>query len=123
MKYNPDNTTESKNFTITSDNESIIAVNGDTIQGLKEGKTTITVTTETGKTVSKEVTVIKEPEFLKGDLDRNRVVDANDASIALELYKAENATEEDIMIGDMDENGLIDANDASMILETYKINN
>ena len=123
LKYNPDNTTESKNFTITSDNESIIAVNGDTIQGLKEGKTTITVTTETGKTVSKEVTVIKEPEFLKGDLDRNRVVDANDASIALELYKAENATEEDIMIGDMDENGLIDANDASMILETYKINN
>ena len=58
---------------------------------------------------------------LKGDLDRNNVVDANDASIALEIYKAENATQDDIQIGDMDNNGLIDANDASLILEYFKI--
>lgn len=60
---------------------------------------------------------------LKGDLDKNGVVDANDASIALELYKSQNATAEDILIGDMDENNLIDANDASLILEVYKTNN
>ena len=58
--------------------------------------------------------------YLKGDLDKNGVVDANDASVALELYKAQNATAEDIAIGDMDENNLIDANDASLILEYYK---
>lgn len=62
-------------------------------------------------------------QYKKGDLDRNNVIDANDASIALELYKAENATAQDIQIGDMDENGLIDANDASLILELYKTNN
>lgn len=61
--------------------------------------------------------------FLKGDLDRNNVVDANDASIALELYKAEHWTQEDIKYGDMDNNNLIDANDASLILEVYKSNN
>lgn len=59
---------------------------------------------------------------LKGDLDRNGVVDANDASVALEIYKAENATLEDILIGDMDDNDLIDSNDASLILELYKTN-
>ena len=56
----------------------------------------------------------------KGDLDRNGVVDANDASVALELFKSQNATAEDVRIGDMDENNLIDANDASLILEYYK---
>lgn len=60
---------------------------------------------------------------IKGDLDKNNVVDANDASIALEIFKAENATAEDITIGDMDGNNLIDANDASLILELYKTNN
>lgn len=58
--------------------------------------------------------------ILKGDLDGNNVVDANDASVALELYKAQNATAEDIAIGDMDNNNLIDANDASLILEYFK---
>ena len=61
--------------------------------------------------------------YIKGDLDRNGVVDANDASIALELYKAQNALMEDIIIGDLDNNNLIDANDASLILEVYKTNN
>lgn len=60
---------------------------------------------------------------IKGDLDRNGVVDANDASIALELYKAQNALMEDIIVGDLDNNNLIDANDASLILELYKTNN
>ncbi len=59
-------------------------------------------------------------KYPKGDLDRNYVVDANDASVALELYKSQSATDEDIAIGDMDENNLIDANDASLILEYYK---
>lgn len=66
---------------------------------------------------------IMDIQYIQGDLDRNSVVDANDASIALEIFKAENATTEDIAIGDMDGNNLIDANDASLILELYKTNN
>ena len=62
-------------------------------------------------------------DFLKGDLDKNGIVDANDAAVALDLYKYNNATEEDLKIGDMDENGLIDANDASLILDVYKYGN
>ena len=59
-------------------------------------------------------------DFLKGDLDRNGVITANDASMALDLYKNGNATDEDIKIGDMDNSGTITANDASMILDMYK---
>ena len=62
-------------------------------------------------------------DYVEGDLDRNGVVDANDASIALELYKAASASKNDITIGDMDHNNIIDANDASLILELYKNNN
>lgn len=61
--------------------------------------------------------------FLKGDIDRNGVVDANDASLALEKYKINEWSQDDLKYGDMDENGLIDANDASLILEVYKTNN
>ena len=66
------------------------------------------------------VNIGENNQVLKGDLDKNNVVDANDASVALELYKAQSATQEDILIGDMDDNDLIDANDASLILEYYK---
>lgn len=61
--------------------------------------------------------------FLKGDIDRNGVVDANDASLALEKYKINEWSQDDLKYGDMDENNLIDANDASLILEVYKTNN
>lgn len=61
-------------------------------------------------------------DYIKGDLDKNGVVDANDASIALELFKSEKIQALDIKIGDMDGNNLLDANDASLILELYKTN-
>lgn len=83
----------------------------------KNGKVT-SLNTSATKTI--ELIYTKPPEYMKGDLDKNKVVDANDASVALELYKSQNATREDIKIGDMDENDLIDANDASLILEYYK---
>ena len=63
---------------------------------------------------------LENGSYIKGDLDGNNVVDANDASVVLELYKAQNATAENIQVGDMDNNGLIDANDASLILEYFK---
>ena len=59
-------------------------------------------------------------QIKKGDLDRNGVITANDASIVLDLYKNGNATKEDILIGDMDNSGTLTANDASMILDIYK---
>ena len=59
-------------------------------------------------------------DVLKGDLDRNGAVNANDAAVALDLYKYGNATDEDMQIGDMNEDGVINANDAALILDVYK---
>lgn len=59
----------------------------------------------------------------KGDLDENDVVNANDAAIALDIYKNGNATEDQLLIGDLDKNGVINANDAALILDMYKNGN
>ena len=75
------------------------------------------------KSISVKVKSVNDPDYLKGDLDRNGIVDANDAAVARDLYKYNNPTYEELLIGDMDENGLIDANDASLILDVYKYGN
>lgn len=72
------------------------------------------------QTISK--TIIVGSGVLKGDVDNNGSIDANDASIILELYKSGQATAEQIKYADMDSNGILDANDASLILELYKVN-
>ncbi len=84
------------------------------------GKTTITITSSNNKKVEVEVNVIK---YQKGDLDKNNIVNANDAAIALDLYKYGNVSEEELQIGDMDNNGIINANDAALILDIYKYGN
>jgi len=63
-----------------------------------------------------------EPSYKKGDINKDGLVDSADAAIALNLYKYNNATTEDIQIGDMDENGMIDSADAAMILNVFKYN-
>ena len=93
------------------------------------GFTTISVTAKIhniyeDRTITKSINLtvnsIYKPAYLKGDLDRNGIVDSNDASYALYLYKTGNYSSEDIMIGDMDGNNIIDSNDASEILKLYK---
>lgn len=74
-------------------------------------------------TVSFEISNTDTNDVILGDLDDNGIVNANDASIALDLYKYNNATEEQLDIADIDKNGIIDANDASLILDIYKYGN
>lgn len=90
------------------------------ITAKRPGKTTVTVTIQ-GITRTSNVTVTGDPVFDMGDLDRNGIIDANDAAYALELYKNGYWTDEDLQIGDLDENEIIDSNDASLILELYKL--
>lgn len=68
--------------------------------------------------VYKKITIGKG--YTKGDLSGDGLVDSADAAIALNLYKYNNANEDDITVGDMDNNGMIDSADAAMILNAYK---
>lgn len=59
-------------------------------------------------------------DYLKGDMNGDGKINAQDASIVLDKYKYDNATQEDIKIGDMDNNGKLNATDASQIIDIYK---
>lgn len=106
----------------STEDTNLIRVSPDgTIRAIRPGTATVKVVVDgIEKTIT--VTVNGNTNYLLGDLDRNGVVDANDASIALELYKSTTGDfdVEDILRGDLDNNNLIDANDASLILELYK---
>ena len=58
-----------------------------------------------------------------GDINIDGLIDSEDAAIALNLYKYNNATPVDIQVGDMDGNGMIDSADAAIMLNTYKYGN
>ena len=75
--------------------------------------------------ITKDSTVFSfsSRKAILGDADGNGVVDANDASIVLELYKSNINYPYYWSFCDLDSNQVIDANDASLILELYKTNN
>ena len=126
----PDNATN-KLLRYTSSDEDVVTVRQDgTIYARSAGKAIITITSYSTTGLSKTISIVvngdtqEEPEtpgeYIKGDLDRNGVVNSDDAAIALDLYRYGNVSAEDLLIGDMDENGLINSDDAALILDVYR---
>lgn len=76
-----------------------------------------------GKKITVNVLDIANPLITKGDLNQDGLVDSADAAIALNIFKYDSATEQDLEIGDMDGNGMIDSADAATILNIFKYNN
>lgn len=71
---------------------------------------------------STEIEIILFPnnfKYKKGDLNKDGVVNSNDAAMALDLYNNNNATTNDIDIGDIDGNNIINSTDAALILDIY----
>lgn len=56
----------------------------------------------------------------KGDLDKNGVINSDDAAIALDIYRYGNETVEQRRVGDMDKNNIINSDDAALILDVYR---
>lgn len=118
----PDNAIlEGEKLIFETDNSKIAKVdqNG-TVTPLSDGTCKITCKLESNPKVVATCNVNVHFGIVKGDLDRNGVITANDASIVLDIYKSGTPTPEQIKIGDMDGNGTLTANDASMILDMYK---
>ena len=104
-----------------SDNTNVVTVDDNgKITPIVDGKCNIVAYLESDKNVQTVCTVNVHFGYIKGDLDKNGIVNANDAAIALDLYKYGNVKEEELKIGDMDNNGIINANDAALILDIYK---
>lgn len=89
------------------------------VKAKRPGSTTVSVTIQ-GLTKTCTVNVYGDVVYELGDVDKNEIIDANDAAYALELYKVGSYTQEDLDLADLDGNRIIDSNDASLILEIYK---
>ncbi len=87
-----------------------------TITAKSKGNTTIKVTLE-GVSASCEVVVT---DVLKGDVNKDGLINSTDAAIVLDFYKNDNAVEEDFTLGDMNDDNLLNSTDAAMILDIYK---
>ena len=61
-------------------------------------------------------------DYLKGDVNKDGVINSTDSAMVLDLYKNGNATEEDYRLGDMDNNGVLNSTDSAMILDIFKSN-
>lgn len=62
-------------------------------------------------------------DYLKGDINKDGKVNADDAADAIEIFKTNAQTEENIKRGDMDGNGTVNAEDAALIIEYFKTHN
>ncbi len=109
---------DSENITFTSSNINIVRIENGYIYAVGNGEATITA--KYGDMISQMVVVVTNEDYLLGDLDKNGIVNANDAALILDLYKYGNVTDEEKIIGDLDGNGIINANDAALILDIYK---
>lgn len=95
-----------ESITLNQDNKNIVNVK--TVEKTAFGTSTIT-----------DEIILKTIDYIKGDLDKNGVVNSNDAALALDLYNNNSATDEHLIIGDMDGDGVINSNDAAAILDVY----
>ena len=100
--------------------ERIASIDSDGVVTAKRPGTTTASVTIQGITKTCNIIVYGDPVYELGDVDRNNIIDANDATYVLELYKAANYSQDDLTLGDLDFNNLLDSNDASLILELYK---
>ena len=57
---------------------------------------------------------------LTGDLNKDNMVNSDDAAIALDLYRYGNISKEDIDIGDINRDNVINSDDAALILDIYR---
>jgi hypothetical protein len=67
------------------------------------------------------------PKFAKGDINRDKLIDSVDASVALRQYALISTDNEGVLdeeqtaLADMNENGMVDSQDASTILAVYAL--
>ena len=117
----PDNTTSDYSVKWENLNPEILQLNESTgeVTALKLGNGIVRVTVtdkSTGEEFFDEVSV-NVVDYLKGDIDQNGIVDANDVNYGLRgLVHKITLTELEEEIGDVTEDGVFDANDINMIL-------
>lgn len=117
-------TIEDEKLIYTSSDENIAKVdeNGK-ILPVNDGRCEITVTLSSDPSVKAVCNVIVTLDSMVGDLDKNGVVNSNDAALVLDLYNSDIKTDDYMLIADIDNNGVINSTDAALILDMYNSGN
>ena len=117
VNINPENTNMDRTLHFESNNPSVATVNDEgVVTAISNGEAKITVKTSNGLTAECTVTV---RDYLKGDLNKNDVIDMPDVYIALKIALNHiNPTDEQIQIGDINNTGSVDMADTYYILKT-----
>ncbi len=107
------------NIAFEISNPDVITINPDgsfTAHGI--GKVTVTAIVD-GISTTCEIEV---SDVLKGDLNKDGKVNADDVTALIDIFKARTPTEEELKIADMDGNGKLNADDAARLVDTFKNN-
>ncbi len=70
--------------------------------------------------VISETRYINEEDVLKGDINGDGKVTADDAAEVIEKFKTESTADEDLLVADLNNDGKLTADDAALIIETFK---
>lgn len=115
---------ENKSVIWSSSNEAVVVVDDSgTIKGIDEGKATITCKSEDNEDVRATLVVtvkgkVEIEEYILGDIDGNKIIDASDALMVLKhAAKLISLDENQLLSADTDGNGTINATDALTILK------
>lgn len=131
FRKSPSNATEKVEVTWESESPDLLTIdrNSGKITPIKSGIATVKLTADISvdgirrDTITKKITVFVyrdgKLDFMKGDLDRNNIINSNDAAIALDLYNSGVISAEDLAIGDMNNDEVLNSVDAALILDLY----
>ena len=114
--YIPESLTNTLQIVWSSSDENVAIVKNGVVTAVGEGTTVITLNVQG---VEKECIITVRSKILKGDLNNDGKITADDAATAIELFKTKN-TDAYIEIGDMNDDGKINAEDSALIIEAFK---
>ena len=120
--YTPENAIlQNEDIEFVSSDESVATIDSNgKISFVGKGECIITAYLKADSSVKDECVIKIEPVIQKGDISEDGFINAIDASIVLDRYKNNDATEKDFELADMNNDGMLNSIDAAMILDIFK---
>ena len=96
-------------------------------KGISDGTTNVSINVKGLVRANETMDVIGDINEYKnisvgkcGDINKDGIVNADDAADAIEIFKTNAQTKENIAVGDINNDGKVDAEDAALIIEYFK---
>ena len=111
--YIPESLTNTLQIIWSSSDEDVAIVQDGVVTAIGEGTVVITMNVQG---VEKECVITVRSKILKGDLNEDGKITADDAACVIEFFKTGRYSE----LGDMNNDGKLNAEDAALIIDIFK---